>query len=219
MRVVPKKLELAKKKLEELYPKGTVEYSKKTRIVEAFAESNIPVTYWFFKMKDFKGPANLKVETIKYMETLEDMYAEGRGLCFTGTYGIGKTSASCAILKRAVMRGHSAYYTTLTDIVNYMTDFAFKREFYHTATRSDFLCIDEVDSRHFSDSEDAQRMFGSNFERIVRYRIQNKLPTIVASNNSTITEVFTGQYRRAVDSLLQTSLVVPGLGKDNRKTT
>jgi len=194
-----------------------VEYSKKAQILDKFAEANIPVSYWFLKMKDFSGPENLKEQTVKYIKSLDDQYVSGKGLCYTGNFGIGKSTSCCAILKNALMQGYDAYYTTLTDIVNYMTDYAFKREFYHIVTRTDFLCIDEVDSRHFSDSEDAQRMFGSNFERIVRYRNQNKLPIIVASNNATITEVFTGQYRRAVDSLLSSSTVVPALGKDFRK--
>lgn len=186
-------------------------------MIDKFADANIPVAYWFLKMKDFEGPSNVKSTTIDYINDLDAKYKNGQGLCFTGNYGIGKTSASCAILKRAVMRGYEGYYTTLLDLVNYMSDFAFKREFYHRVTRTDFLCIDEVDSRHFSDSDDAQRMFGSTFERIVRYRNQNKLPTIIASNDSTIEEVFTGQYKRAIDSLLSISIVVPALGKDFRK--
>jgi len=168
-------------------------------------------------MKDFKGPENIKQATVDYIKSLDDQYNSGHGLCFTGNFGIGKTTAACAILKSALMAGWEAYYTTLTDVISYMSDFTYKRDFYHLVTRTDFLCIDEVDSRHFSDSEEAHKMFGSNFERIVRYRNQNKLPIIVASNDSKITEVFTGQYKRAVDSLLSSATVVPSLGKDYRK--
>lgn len=168
-------------------------------------------------MKDFSGPKNVKDQTIKYITSIDEMYMTGKGLCFVGNYGTGKSSASCAVLKGALIKGYTAYYTTLNDLISYLTNYETKTEFYDVVSRSDFLCIDEVDSRHFSDSEDAHAMFGSNFERVVRYRAQNNLPLIIASNNASIEEVFTGQWRRVVDSLLSSSEVIPSLGKDYRK--
>jgi len=159
----------------------------------------------------------VKEKATEYVWALDARYAEGQGICFTGNYGVGKTTAACSILKSALLRGFSAYYTTLTDLVTYLTDFGTKSEFYQLVTGVDFLCIDEVDSRHFSDSEQAHQHFGSNFERIVRYRTQNNLPLIIASNNATLEEVFQGQYRRVVESLAASSItVVPSLGKDYR---
>lgn len=217
MRIVSKKVELAKKKLQIKHPKGTREYSKKAQVIDRFAAANIPVAYWTLKMRDFEGPVNIRDATINYIKDLDDNYAAGKGLCYLGNFGLGKTMSACAVLKSALMTGYNAYYTTLTDLISYMSDFDCRREFNYLVTRSDFLCIDEVDSRYFSDSKEAQRMFGSNFERVIRYRNQNQLPTIIASNNATITEVFTGQYKRAVDSLLATAQIVSALGKDFRK--
>lgn len=197
--------------------KGCNSCTKKSQMIESLAEANIPVVYWFLKMKDFQGPKNVQEKTIEYITTLEEKYMSGRGLCFVGNYGTGKTTAACAILKNALIHGYTAYYTTLNDLISSLTDPAFKNEFYWLVTRADFLCIDEVDSRHFSDSDEAHAMFGSNFERIIRYRTQNNLPIIIASNNASINEVFTGQWRRVVDSLLNNSEVVPALGKDYRK--
>jgi len=208
---------LEKKKLEEKHQRGTVEYSKRERIIDKLAEANIPVAYWYIKMKDFNGPENIKEATLNYIKNIDENYNSGQGLCFTGNYGIGKTVSSCMIMKNALIRGYESYYTTLLDLISYLADFSTKRDFYHLVTRVDFLCIDEVDSRHFSDSEDAQRMFGSSFERVIRYRNQNKLPTVIVSNNTSIMEVFVGQHKRAIDSLLSSVKMISAIGKDYRK--
>ena len=103
-------------------------------------------------------------------------------------------------------------------MIHYLSDFETQNTFYDLVSKVDFLAIDEVDSRHFSDTEQAQQYFGSNFERIVRYRSQNNLPILLASNNSSLDEVFSGQHKRVIDSLLSNvSEVIPSLGKDFRK--
>jgi DNA replication protein DnaC len=192
--------------------------TKKLQFVDRMANANIPANYWFLKLSDFKGPVNLKDATTQYAQNLEKNYNEGKGMCFVGQYGTGKTYSICSLLKHALLHGYEAYYTSLNDMVHYMTDFSTNTEFYKMITKTDFLAIDEVDSRHFSDSDQAQQYFGSNFERIIRYRSQNGLPIFVASNNSSLEEVFTGQYKRVIDSLSAHAMqVVPVLGKDHRK--
>lgn len=222
MRVVLKKREAFKAKLKEgcaaCRGAGCSVCSKKQQFVDMMSVANIPATYWQLKFKDFSGPANVKKITKDYILNIEDNYENGRGLCYVGQYGTGKTYSICSILKQALLRNHSTYYTSLLDIGHYMRDYKYADDFYHTVTRCDFLAIDEVDSRHFSDSEDSQRFFGSNLERIVRYRIQNELPILLATNNSSLSEVFIGQYKRVIDSLLSKSTeIVPSLGKDHRK--
>lgn len=223
MRVVDKKRLLVKDQLKkeclECKGEGCGSCVKKGQMVDKMADANIPVTYWFLKMKDFSGPENVKKSTTDYILTIKDNYLTGKGLCFTGTYGVGKTTAACAVLKNALINEFTAYYTTLTDLIHYMMDYETRNEFTNLVTRVDFLCVDEVDSRHFSTSDEAQKTFGSNFERVIRYRTQNRLPTIIASNNASLDEVFTGQHRRVVDSLTSVAtLVVPSMGKDIRKT-
>lgn len=191
---------------------------KKVQFVDKIADANIPINYWFLKLKDFQGPKNVKDSTTKYVAFLDDNYDSGKGLTYTGQYGTGKTYSICSVLKYALLKGYSAYYTSLTDMIHYLSDFSTQKEFYQLVTRVDFLAVDEVDSRHFSDSEQAQQYFGSNFERIVRYRTQNGLPNLIASNNASLEEVFSGQYKRVIDSLLSNSAeIIPSLGKDFRK--
>jgi len=186
-------------------------------MIDRLAEANIPTAYWFLKLKDFTGPKNVKDATTEYAQSIKERYMDGQGICYIGTYGSGKTTAACSVLKHALINGYSAYYTSLNDLVGFLTDYNTKSRFYDLVTRVDFLAIDEVDSRHFGDSDEAHAVFGSNFERVIRYRTQNQLPLVIASNNTSIEEVFKGQWRRVVDSLLNNTKVVPVLGKDHRK--
>ena len=220
MKVPSKKREAIKK---DLFKKckclgsGCSSCLKQGQMIDKLGESNIPTIYWFLKMRDFTGPSNVKEETVKYKEDLESKYLTGSGICYVGSYGAGKSTAICSILKTALMSDYTVYYTSLVDLINNLTDYSTKNEFFNLVSKVDFLAIDEIDSRHFSDSPEAHSVFGSSFERVVRYRTQNQLPLITASNNSSIEEVFSGQWKRVVDSLLSSTNVVPVIGKDHRK--
>lgn len=196
---------------------GCIKCSYKIEFIDKMADSNIPAAYWFKKMADFKGAINIKKTTIDYISDIKTNFKLGKSVCYTGNLGTGKTYSSCAILKAALIGGLSAYYTTLIDLGFYMTDFEFKKEFYLTISRADFLCIDEVDSRHFSHTEQSERFFGSSFERILRQRQQNNLPTIMATNNASLEEAFTGQFKKVVESLyMPSTIIVSAIGKDYR---
>lgn len=186
-------------------------------VVDRLAEANIPINYWFFKMKDYKGE-EVKKEIISYIDSLSEKLSTGEGLCFAGTYGTGKTTGLCAILKNAILRNYEVYYTTLNDLVMYSMDYDTKQDYMFLTQRAQFLAIDEVDGRHFSTSEEAQKVVGSNFEKLIRTRIQNCLPTLVATNHASLEEAFSGQYKRVVESLMLTRMkTISVLGKDQRK--
>lgn len=191
---------------------------KKAQFIERLAEANVPVNYWFLKLRDFTGPENVLTSTKDYIAQIDKRYDDGVSICFVGQYGAGKTYSICSILKNALVKEYSAYYTSLSDMIQYLTSYTTQASFYNLVTQCDFLAIDEVDSRHFSNTDQAQQLFGSTFERVVRYRTQNSLPIVIASNNASLEEVFTGQYKRVIDSLLSQNMsVVPVLGKDFRK--
>lgn len=216
-----KKVMVIKDKLRkncECQGKGCPVCTKKVYFASKLRNANIPINYWFLKYNTFTGPENVKNITLSYVKNISENYDQGKGLCFVGQYGTGKTFSMTSILKYAIYNSYSAYYTTLSDMIQYMSDYETQSEFLGNVNKVDFLVIDEVDSRHFSTSDQAQQYFGSSFERIIRYRTQNMLPTLIGSNNSSLDEVFTGQYKRVVDSLLsRANEVIPVLGKDFRK--
>lgn len=196
---------------------GCIKCVAKRRFIDKLADANIPAAYWFRVLKDFKGPQNLKKAATVYINNLKNNFEEGLNLCFTGSLGTGKTYSSCAILKNALALGYEAYYTTLTDLTFYLTDYELQKAYFLKVSRADILCIDEVDARHFSDTEQSSNFFGRTFERVIRYRIQNALPTILATNNASLEEAFAGQFKKVIESLSTSgTIVVPALGPDYR---
>lgn len=185
--------------------------------VDKLAEANIPVGYWFLPMSKFAGSEAIKLAANDYIENLKPHYAAGHNICFAGNYGIGKTYAICSILKSALIGGSTAYYTSLPEMSHMMTSKERDR-YLNMCIRSDFLGLDEIDARHFSASDEAQSFFGSMIEKVVRSRIQNQLPLILATNQKNPAAAFAGQHGRVIESLLSPSCkVVTGLGLDFRK--
>lgn len=196
----------------------STDYLIKNRFIDAMANCNIPVNYWFLKFSNFNGSSHIKEETVEYVKSLKYNFEKGAGLCYAGNLGTGKTFAICSILKSAIKVNYSAYYTTLSDLPHYFMDRRYSDEYYDLCTKSDFLAIDEIDARHISNSEEANKLFGTFFERIIRYRQQNSLPMILGTNHPDLTGIFKGQHLKAIESLLSQQIkLVPALGKDFRK--
>ena len=206
-----------KQKLALKYKEGTPDYWMRARCLEDFGEANIPYIYWDLKLDNFKSNPTLKTFLQGYMDNLKENLNEGKGFCLLGTFGVGKTTACSIVLKKAVINNYDAYYTTLIDAVNYMKNYETKGFFESKMFGSQIVVIDEVDSRHFSGSDEAMQLIGSTFEKIIRYRTQNKMTTLIASNNNSLEEVFTGIYRRVISSISSSSEIVVCVGKDLRK--
>jgi DNA replication protein DnaC len=139
--------------------------------VDSMARANIPVTYWLLPFSKFQGPTEIKDVTEKYIGTLKERYLNGSNLCFAGNYGVGKTYAISSILKSALRCNYTAYYTSIPDLPLYATG-PQKDQYLDLCMRSDFLGLDELDGRHFSQTEEAQAFFGAIVEKILRYRVQ-----------------------------------------------
>jgi len=189
--------------------------------INRYAESNIPIEYWTLKMeRDFVGDPRLKAKYDEYVADLKSSYINGNSLCFSGLHGVGKTMTATCILKKASQKGYSCLYTTLSDIVNVLTQagsedkFLAKREL----VLVDFLVIDEFDSR-FMPSENAADLYARSLEGTFRTRSQNKLPTIMCTNSPNIIESFTGPLKASIDSLMKGYMktFVVNIGEDIRK--
>lgn len=194
----------------------------KLTAINRYAESNIPMGYWTLKMeKDFQGDPRLLTKYNEYTTDLKLSYDSASSICFAGTHGVGKTMTITCILKRATHKGYSCLYTTLSDIVNVLTQadsegkFLARREL----TMVDFLAIDEFDPRFVQHSDDAADLFARSLEGIFRTRIQNRLPTLMASNSPNPIESFRGKLRDSIESLMKgyVDIFVVAPGKDFRK--
>jgi hypothetical protein len=61
-------------------------------------------------------------------------------------------------------------------------------------------------------------MFAKTFESILRARISNKLPTLLATNSPNIKETFSNFFKDSLDSLMSKITEFPVFGNDFRKT-
>ena len=192
--------------------------SRALRLVDLMSESNIPVGYWFVKMKGFGGSEKLKEVVEDYISNINDKYVSGISICLAGNQGTGKTMSSICILKAALKKDFSVYYTTASDVMAEMTNYESNSGIRKTLRESDFLVIDELDSRFFP--SDAQKeLFSSIYESIFRFRAHNNLPTIICTNETNdILNVFYGQGVQSITSLNNQYLkIYPVTGKDYRK--
>jgi DNA replication protein DnaC len=189
-----------------------------TRVfIDIMADANIPEAYWELSYRNFSGSEHIRSSTEAYVDDIAKNYTTGASICYAGSPGTGKTMSACTILKAALSNGYSAYYTTLSDIAFYMADNMFKTSFYHKLTGADFLCIDEVDSRHFADTESSENFFGRSLERVFRYRSQNRMPIIFATNHVSLNDAFAGQFKKIFESIASQSVkTIAALGVDHR---
>ena len=192
----------------------------KTKLIMRYAESNIPLDYWSLKMdRDFHGDKNLLAFYNDYTSDIKKAYFDGRSICFAGKNGLGKTMALVSILKMTTVKGYTALYTTLSDIVSVLTSAGFDDKY--SARREllmvDFLVIDEVDNRFYSQSEMSNELFSRSFETVIRTRLQNKLPILLATNSPNIKESFTSFFKDSLGSLMSKIEDIPVFGEDYRK--
>jgi hypothetical protein len=78
----------------------------------------------------------------------------------------------------------------------------------------DFLAIDEADIRFFNQSDNSKDLYGRAFESIIRARLQNKLPILLATNSPNIKENFVSFFKDSLGSLLsnvEIFSVMPGI--------
>jgi DNA replication protein DnaC len=216
----PKKMEMEKKRIiskcRKCDGRGCTVCHNYCAFVDKMAFACIPVDYWFRYMKDWYGNRESGDKISSFISDIDKMFDDGGVLCLVGHRGVGKTMASCCILKQALLSGYSAHYASLVDVVGYLTSYEAVR--YRSLLRmTDFVVIDEVDQRFF-ETENSRKLYGNHFENILRIRVQNKLPMIMCTNSEDADQIFIGEFRESISSLRsQFFTMVPMIGKDVRK--
>lgn len=215
LRNVPEnKLHLALKKLEAKYSDDALLVRRKA--YHRYFEANIPVKYWNLEMhQDFGGDPSLLSYYKNLIMDLTKIYEDGLALIFAGGFGRGKTMVATNILKRALEKGYSGLYVGLNDVISAVTShekFTARKELLDT----NFLVIDEFDSRHMASTENAQDFFGRIVEDILRIRLNNEMPIILCTNNIDVISAFRDSLQESLASLMNYMDIVPVLGADYR---
>lgn len=220
--IPPRKLQDKLSQVETSQEKPEIKHFRITAY-NRYAESNIPLEYWDLKMeKNFHGDPRLLARYQTYVEDLKSSYIRGDSICFAGGHGLGKTMTGTCILKKATQKGYSALYTTLSDIVNILTQAGGEEKFLSRRELNtvDFLMIDEFDPR-FMPNENAADLYARTLETVFRTRSANKLPTLMCSNSPNMAQAFNGPLKDSIDSLLKGYLkvfqVMPGVDYRGKK--
>ena len=177
---------------------------------EAF-EACIPRDFWHVKDEDVEyNREAFEAFVLPYTKRIATALRRGYGLLLSGPNGVGKTMFMSYVLSRAILRGRSAYYTTMLqldhDIKQGFRDQEAQKRLEWMLT-SDFLGLDEMGKEQLR-ATDQPSFIRSQIERILKHRFDESKPVILATNLSatalgttygdTILSIITGKYQTVV---------------------
>jgi DNA replication protein DnaC len=180
---------------------------KKAEKIEKF-KSCIPFDFWDLREENIDYNLDIYKNFIApYVKNLNVAFHNGYGLLMGGPNGTGKSYYSSFILLNAIYEGRTAYYTTVLELDNNIkkgfNNYYIKERLDYYLT-SDFLCLDEMGKETFKSVYEPTYL-KTQMERILKYRFDNNMPTLLATNFSitalnklygpTIASIFAGRYQ------------------------
>jgi len=176
---------------------------------EVLCRMNIGKRYWQAEMTDL---AETKAKSVfrKYMNNLDAQFEGGWGLFIYGANGVGKTHASCALLKEITKRGYNSFCILADELKVAFIDGA--------RFDQDNTVIDRVRSVDFLLIEDLGKEYSGKgsgfaelcFENLLRKRCREMKPTFITTNLSR--SAFFERYKQSAASLAQECMVAVEMG-------
>lgn len=173
-------------------------------------EACIPTDFWRVKPEGVTHNVDAFRAVVQaYADRLGKARRKGYGLLLLGDNGVGKTMFLSYVLTQAIMRGWTAYYTTVPQL-----DYDLKRGFGDQESRdrldlmltSDFLALDEMGKEHMGKGE-TDTWMRTQVERILKERFDSSLPVLLATNadmetlarvyGPTVASMLEGKYAQA----------------------
>jgi DNA replication protein DnaC len=185
------------------------------RLQRRYIAANIGSRYHNLTFDDVFDDFREVAEAVKdYVDNFEDNAAYGRGLTFTGPLGTGKSFAASLILKELIKKGHDCFFIEFDDLLHVQAQGwnDLDNEEFYEIRNAEVLVIDELTTEPDGKKKD---LLSATLERVIRYRVNNSLPTIITTNLTAEQEA--SAYPR-VASLLATCQTRYSLdGDDQRK--
>ena len=182
---------------------------------EILSRMNIGRRYWSAGMQQFEESAT-KALFRKYIQDLHNNYQQGWGIFLYGANGVGKTHASCALLKEVEMRGYTTY-CILADIlkVAYIDGSRFDSD--NSVTQRvetvDFLLLEDLGKEYSGKGSGFAELC---FENLLRKRSRECLPTRITTNLTPGS--FKERYKQSAASLAMECMIACEMrGVDRRK--
>ena len=188
---------------------GCRDCAARVESINAWSTAGIPVSYWDYSLQTFAGDLDFKRRVESMANNIDKLYTIGKSFAFIGVHGVGKTFGACEVLKAALTKNYTVRYTTMNEIVDMVTAKEDRYEFKQGLLLADFIVLDEFDSRYIPTTDRGKEMFGTNLEYIIRTRLQNKLPIIFCTNNTSgLSDVFDGAFEMTFSSLFSKSNII-----------
>jgi DNA replication protein DnaC len=185
----------------------------------------IPKKFFKTSIEDFDDYDDSDLKDVKsfiknYIESLDYMFEDNKGIFFYGSNGVGKTMLGSIIIKEAYRHRYTskrctfvsyiAEYTRIWGIRNAEEKEEAEALFYNDYKAVEFLFLEEVGKE--IDSKIAQPIL----EDLLRYREDKGLPTIIATNIPP--KQITEQYGSSISSLIKGNMTpIKIVGTDRRK--
>lgn len=159
---------------DELSPKPRVKITK-----DMLVASRIPSDFWYCEISKIPETMSYKKQLSLYIEQLPKMDVQGKGLFLFGPYGSGKTGAACAIAKEAMRRGGRVLFLSSLELEPVFGK-GLDNELREACLKTHFLVFDDVGA------EKSVPWSPAWVETIVKLRNNNRLPTLITSNEKPI---------------------------------
>jgi DNA replication protein DnaC len=153
--------------------------------------AHIPKKYWKYEwdhirsdlgMNDYNHDGIEKVNA--YLNNIDDMFQDGRGLYIYGGHGTSKTTTATIILRSVMDKMYTGYYLHFHDLIDFIasvwSDESKKWHWEYIVQKIDFLVLDDI-ARNFKMSEKESFVI----DKLFVYRTNNNLPTILTTNLNT----------------------------------
>jgi len=186
------------------------------------AQAQVPVKFWDIEI-DTIGNKETREVIEKYIKNLNTMYRDGWGLYLTGSNGIGKTMIAGLVLKEAIRKGHSALFTSLSEVISIYSNTTYSREdrkslYTDKILGTDFLVLDDIDKTYHSANSN---WVDAICDDVFRQRANRSLPVIVTANKTKKTLLDQDNFAFGTDLLslfAETVYEVHVRGKDRRNS-
>lgn len=142
--------------------------------------ANIGIRYHSLCFDDlYEEKDDLRIFLEDYVANFESNARYGRGLTFYGPLGTGKTFAQILILKSLIKKGYKAWFDSFTSTVNQFSSTNTKEFLMNNVRSAEIFSLDEIIEPM---SAKQHEYFAEVYESIVRYRVENSLPTLIGTN-------------------------------------
>lgn len=151
--------------------------------------------------------------TRRFVTRLDQNLAEGRGLCFMGPHGNGKTTLALLVTKAALDAGHSAARYTLPDLLRkirgtFSTDS--HEQLFQSLARVDLLQIDDIGA------EQATPWVLEELYSIINARYEDQRSMVITTNIMDREQLCQQITERTVSRLNEMCEELPVLNADLR---